>query len=75
MFVLKTMEPIPEEQLKQCRRDSKGNINPFLVDTFSMGKQLCKDVFMMTRSLPEEKLYDCYLINTRTGERQELVFK
>ena len=70
MFKLESMKPI---NVNDYHKDVKGNINPFHTDSYSMGRKISKDIFMMYTSHDTEEFDSAYYINTKTGERQRMV--
>ena len=67
MFKLTPMDPI---DLNKYLKDSTGSINPFHTDSYCMGKQVSKDIFMMFDFHDTAPFRYAYFINVKTGERQ-----
>lgn len=70
MFKLRSMEPV---DVSRYPKDSKGCINAFQADMWPMGQALAKDHMLMYDFHNTEPFRYCYIINTRTGERQQLI--
>lgn len=75
MFKLVKMDPIPQEQMDRMSKDQEGNINPFHYDLFSMGMNFAKDIMFMYGGHFGDDFRGGYFVNTKTGERQGLVFE
>jgi hypothetical protein len=73
MFKLEEMEPISQEIIDQYPKNSDGTFNPFHIDSFSMGRQFCKDIYFMYSQHKDQDYRSGYFVNVRTGERQRLV--
>ena len=72
MFELIDMTPVDVDAYP---KDRNGKINPFRIDPYCMGQQISKDVYRMYDNHNTEPFRYCYLINVRTGERQQLKLK
>jgi len=46
--------------------------NPFHHDLSAMGTQLSEELYIMHYNFPDQPLRSAYLVNVKTGERQQL---
>ena len=69
-FELKDMEPVDIERLT---KDKDGKFNPFHDDLYCMGRQISEDIYMMFDFHDTAPFRYCYLVNVKTGNRQQLV--
>ena len=71
MFTLEPMEPLNKSLYT---KDKNGKLNPMNVDSYSMGRPVSEDIMMMVDFHTDQPFENCYFVNTKTGERQRLIY-
>ena len=72
MFKLQDMTPVDTTHLSKNKEDK---FNPFHSDLYCMGRQISDDIYMMFDFHDTAPFRYCYLVNVKTGERQQLILE